>query len=731
MTPSTRDPRDPQYQRYLRAVAGAQRVLQERQVVENLESGQTVQLYLCYIGDGYLYGVSDNDAARSPSYWAGVDEGMDIVQATFPAAIAQDLLSFTNSEASSSVGDGYEAADLAAKHMQNDTVIYSSKGEAEDGMMESARVAQSPAPRWNESLTHVQQQLSSIDPAEFEARMNAAKNFKQLSAVLDDYGIDINLSKQGDTYQWQIAGAPKMSANGRGFQKARTSITSQLKRDMVPSGARVNEDGDRLSGDDPSSLQESVEGSSLLIKEVARDLISMSVADALERENHDALSDFVRSQEDITETVPIGLQEHGIDIDSYIAPVEELVRQIAEQIGSENLGKLQDVDDRALWLVIMGPILNHGVGPTDDPALATVYKEVGSPRPQVKGLDVTLFNVAEDIISRISNGTSMLQESTEGKVARSYVIHDHGIDHAQYFRGHGLAHSDMEDTATGAGDTFEDALEDALDQLASDDWDLSQIESAIATEAASAGASSSAVEELKTQIRDEILAENPEFIDPETDDVYEDKADELEGMIEDVLQDEGGDLYYYVSVDVSTQPAGGGIRESTEGNNRWEVIWLDVWGNAEEGFEVNDAHHTGRFVELPPEVAMGITEEEEQQLVDILIAAGELRRDVKAHQIEVEDLGENDIGINDAETREPLFQLQRVVETQSAEKAGEKVQEKLARQVMEIRMLAGGKFGIFDKSMRGAEPLAKANSWHEARMKINSMMRDAQKPLKD
>lgn len=31
---------------------------------------------------------------------------------------------------------------------------------------------------------------------------------------------------------------------------------------------------------------------------------------------------------------------------------------------------------------------------------------------------------------------------------------------------------------------------------------------------------------------------------------------------------------------------------------QFEVITLDVWGNEEEGFEVNDAHSTGEFIEI-------------------------------------------------------------------------------------------------------------------------------------
>lgn len=34
---------------------------------------------------------------------------------------------------------------------------------------------------------------------------------------------------------------------------------------------------------------------------------------------------------------------------------------------------------------------------------------------------------------------------------------------------------------------------------------------------------------------------------------------------------------------------------------RYEIISYDVWGNAKDGYEVNDAHRTGIIIELPEE----------------------------------------------------------------------------------------------------------------------------------
>lgn len=36
---------------------------------------------------------------------------------------------------------------------------------------------------------------------------------------------------------------------------------------------------------------------------------------------------------------------------------------------------------------------------------------------------------------------------------------------------------------------------------------------------------------------------------------------------------------------------------------KYEVITLDVWGNAKDGWDVNQAFHTGRFVEIPEDAS--------------------------------------------------------------------------------------------------------------------------------
>ena len=56
-----------------------------------------------------------------------------------------------------------------------------------------------------------------------------------------------------------------------------------------------------------------------------------------------------------------------------------------------------------------------------------------------------------------------------------YGITKHGVDNDQYFPGDGIAFTQYTDFATGIGDCAREALDDALEQLASSGWDVSPI----------------------------------------------------------------------------------------------------------------------------------------------------------------------------------------------------------------------------------------------------------------
>ena len=67
------------------------------------------------------------------------------------------------------------------------------------------------------------------------------------------------------------------------------------------------------------------------------------------------------------------------------------------------------------------------------------------------------------------------QVTYHGATVKGFCIHNHGIDGAQYFPGHGLGpNSGYIDCATGCGNNFVEAFEDAVEQLAQSihDWNF-------------------------------------------------------------------------------------------------------------------------------------------------------------------------------------------------------------------------------------------------------------------
>ena len=61
------------------------------------------------------------------------------------------------------------------------------------------------------------------------------------------------------------------------------------------------------------------------------------------------------------------------------------------------------------------------------------------------------------------------------KKIEAYEIINHGYEHAQYFQGCGTAFTEYEDCFTGIGDNAKEAYEDAVEQLATADYDISSL----------------------------------------------------------------------------------------------------------------------------------------------------------------------------------------------------------------------------------------------------------------
>jgi hypothetical protein len=58
------------------------------------------------------------------------------------------------------------------------------------------------------------------------------------------------------------------------------------------------------------------------------------------------------------------------------------------------------------------------------------------------------------------------------KTAVAFEIVNHGIQHSQYFQGCGTTFTDYTDVATGIGDDYNEALNDALENLAQMGWNV-------------------------------------------------------------------------------------------------------------------------------------------------------------------------------------------------------------------------------------------------------------------
>ena len=62
------------------------------------------------------------------------------------------------------------------------------------------------------------------------------------------------------------------------------------------------------------------------------------------------------------------------------------------------------------------------------------------------------------------------------KTITGFEVIDHGIDGSQYFQGCGVAYTDFDHVVTGCGQNAREAWEDALEQLACDEWDVATVE---------------------------------------------------------------------------------------------------------------------------------------------------------------------------------------------------------------------------------------------------------------
>lgn len=84
---------------------------------------------------------------------------------------------------------------------------------------------------------------------------------------------------------------------------------------------------------------------------------------------------------------------------------------------------------------------------------------------------------------------------------------------------------------------------------------------------------------------------------------------------------------------------------------KWEIINLDVWGNGDDGWEVNQAFHTRKMIELPEEFT-------DKDVRDALVADGYLKKTCQTRHLEI-DGDDMVIYVNQAKDDRPILQLFR------------------------------------------------------------------------
>jgi len=92
------------------------------------------------------------------------------------------------------------------------------------------------------------------------------------------------------------------------------------------------------------------------------------------------------------------------------------------------------------------------------------------------------------------------------------------------------------------------------------------------------------------------------------------------------------------------------VRRTRE-SNLYQVWGLDVWGNEEDGFTVNDRYRIQK-VRFPNHSSTAV--------IRTLKREGLLKKHVTTRDARVEEWGEEDFYLVDAKTDEPIFQLEKV-----------------------------------------------------------------------
>ena len=83
---------------------------------------------------------------------------------------------------------------------------------------------------------------------------------------------------------------------------------------------------------------------------------------------------------------------------------------------------------------------------------------------------------------------------------------------------------------------------------------------------------------------------------------------------------------------------------------RYELINYDVWGNAREGFWVNNAFHTHQYVDIPEDASDG-------EIIRILKDEGIIKKSARYGSIRIDGESGYNLYFTHAPTERPEFEL--------------------------------------------------------------------------
>lgn len=144
-------------------------------------------------------------------------------------------------------------------------------------------------------------------------------------------------------------------------------------------------------------------------------------------------------------------------------------------------------------------------------------------QPELPLGDVTLPDPSEIAVPSIERWK---KERAAGKIVYDHSVSTHGVMLSCYWQGAGVSYTRWDDVGVGTGENAYEAMNDALDQLAQQGWDVGQIPNEF---------DENSPDNVQNVVRDA----NPD-LEPDEDGTVDTE-----------------DSYYYVTVYVQGIPAGG------------------------------------------------------------------------------------------------------------------------------------------------------------------------------